>query len=207
VSLVFLSDLSNLMPRGRTVMSSATAISAALRQHPETASQAVNGIEVDAAWKRVTEVTLGYVIRGDMARLLIPLPRQPCRIDGLWQHTCFEAFIGFKDSPAYFEFNFSPSGEWGVYAFRDYRDGGTVDDDKLDPKIVVRKESEMLELSAVIRLNRLPAMQPGSTLRLGLCAVIEECDGRLSYWALKHPPGKPDFHHRDSFALDITLPG
>jgi hypothetical protein len=194
------------MPQGRTV-SSATDISAALRQHLETASQAVNGIEANAVAKRASEVTLGYVIRGDMARLLIPLPRQPCRIDGLWQHTCFEAFIGFKDSPAYFEFNFAPSGEWAAYAFRDYRDGETVDDDTLDPKIVVRKESEMLELSAVIRLNRLPAMQPGTTLRLGLCAVIEESDGRLSYWALDHPAGKPDFHHPDSFALEITLPG
>jgi hypothetical protein len=44
-------------------------------------------------------------------------------------------------------------------------------------------------------------------LRLGLSAVIEDIDGRLSYWALKHPPGKPDFHHPDSFALDVTLPG
>jgi len=195
------------MPQGRTVMSSATGFSGTLRQHPETASQAVNGIEVDAAAKGAAEVTLGYVIRGDMARLLIPLPRQPCRIDGLWQHTCFEAFIGFKDSPAYFEFNFSPSSEWAAYAFRDYRDGGMVDDDKLDPKIVVRKESEMLELSAVVRLDRLPPVHPGATLRLGLCAVIEESDGRLSYWALNHPAGKPDFHHADSFALDITLPG
>ncbi|HEV8722043.1 MAG TPA: DOMON-like domain-containing protein [Candidatus Binatia bacterium] len=188
-------------------MSSAIAFPRSLTQHPESASRAVNGIEVDAGSKRAAEVTLGYVIRGDMARLLIPLPRPPRRIEGLWQHTCFEAFIGVKDSPAYFEFNFSPSSEWAAYAFRTYRDGGTVDDDKLDPTIVVRKESEMLELSAVIRLNRLPAMQPGATLRLGLCAVIEESDGRLSYWALNHPAGKPDFHHPDSFALDITLPG
>ncbi len=195
------------MPQGRTVRSSATDFSGALRQHPETASQAVNGIEVDAASKRVAEVTLGYIIRGDMARLLIPLPRQPCRIDGLWQHTCFEAFIGFKDSPVYFEFNFSPSGEWAAYAFRTYRDGGPIENDELDPKIVVRKESETLELRAMIRLDRLPAIQPTATLRVALSAVIEDINGRLSYWALNHPAGKPDFHHPDSFALDITLPG
>ncbi|MBI3061386.1 MAG: hypothetical protein HYY83_05345 [Deltaproteobacteria bacterium] len=28
-------------------------------------------------------------------------------------------------------------------------------------------------------------------------------DGTISYWALKHPPGKPDFHHPDAFALEI----
>ena len=41
------------------------------------------------------------------------------------------------------------------------------------------------------------------TGELGISAVIEEQDGRLSYWALAHPPGKPDFHHRDCFALRL----
>jgi len=39
--------------------------------------------------------------------------------------------------------------------------------------------------------------------RLGLAAVIEEASGRKSYWALAHPPGKPDFHHSDCFAHEI----
>jgi hypothetical protein len=33
--------------------------------------------------------------------------------------------------------------------------------------------------------------------------VIETLDGSLSYWALRHPPGKPDFHHSESFALEL----
>ena len=41
----------------------------------------------------------------------------------------------------------------------------------------------------------------GRSLRLGLSAVVEEYDGMLSYWALRHPPGKPDFHHAAAFAL------
>jgi hypothetical protein len=36
--------------------------------------------------------------------------------------------------------------------------------------------------------------------------VIEEKSGLLSYWALKHPPGKPDFHHPDAFALEVEAP-
>jgi hypothetical protein len=127
-------------------------------------------------------------------------------VEGLWQQTCFEAFIGVKGSPVYFEFNFSPSGEWAAYAFRGYRDGGAINDDKLDPKIIVQKEAERLELSAVMRLHRLSAIQPGVALRVGLSAVIEERDGKLSYWALQHPPGKPDFHHPDSFILEIQPP-
>jgi hypothetical protein len=33
--------------------------------------------------------------------------------------------------------------------------------------------------------------------------VIEDADGSLSYWALAHPPGRPDFHHTEAFALDL----
>ena len=40
--------------------------------------------------------------------------------------------------------------------------------------------------------------------RLGLCAVIEETDGQKSYWAAAHPPGKPDFHHADSFVVELA---
>jgi hypothetical protein len=41
------------------------------------------------------------------------------------------------------------------------------------------------------------------SIRLGLSAVVEATDGGLSYWALRHPPGKPDFHHIDAFALQL----
>jgi hypothetical protein len=41
---------------------------------------------------------------------------------------------------------------------------------------------------------------------VGLSAVIEEVDGSKSYWALRHPPGQPDFHHRDCFALRLEAP-
>ena len=33
--------------------------------------------------------------------------------------------------------------------------------------------------------------------------VIETVDGERSYWALAHPAGQPDFHHRDSFTLAL----
>jgi hypothetical protein len=37
----------------------------------------------------------------------------------------------------------------------------------------------------------------------GLSAVIADKDGRTAYWALAHPPGKADFHHKDCFALQL----
>ena len=42
--------------------------------------------------------------------------------------------------------------------------------------------------------------------QIGLSAVLEEKDGTKSYWALRHPPGKPDFHHPDCFALELPAP-
>ena len=112
----------------------------------------------------------------------------------LWQHTCCEAFVTRPGSPAYHEFNFSPAGDWAAYAFADYRQGAPLD--APDPGIAVRALPEMLELSAALDL-------PPGKLRLGLSAVIEERDGTLSYWALRHAPGKPDFHNREDFALEL----
>lgn len=43
-------------------------------------------------------------------------------------------------------------------------------------------------------------------MQIALSAVIEEKDGTKSYWALRHPPGKPDFHHPDCFALTLEAP-
>jgi hypothetical protein len=115
-------------------------------------------------------------------------------------------FVGFTDNPAYYEFNFSPSREWAAYAFHGYRDGGPLEDDDLAPLISVQKLHEALQLNVVVRLGRLPLLQPGVVIRLGLSAVIEDSDGGLSYWALKHPAEKPDFHHADSFVLEFALP-
>jgi hypothetical protein len=44
---------------------------------------------------------------------------------------------------------------------------------------------------------------PIGATRLGLSAVIETVDGFFSYWALAHPSDKPDFHHPDSFILEL----
>ncbi len=175
--------------------------------HPDTVNLPVQGLEAGVRWAEGGAL-LGftYSLKGDLSRLQIPQP-QPCRrADRLWQHTCFEAFVGEKGKSAYCEFNFSPAGEWAVYRFREYRDGAPIDDDALDPKIVVCEKGAKLELSAVIRMEPLSIARAGAALRLGLSAVVEELNGSLSYWALKHPPGKPDFHHADNFALEIQTP-
>ena len=179
---------------------------APLTCHPDMTSRWVQGIEARVGWTSGRSLALTFSLHGDISRLRIPPPRPPLRADGLWQHTCFEVFIAEKGQPTYYEFNFSPSGEWAAYVFKSYRDGAAIEDDGLDPKITVRWPANHLELDVIVRLDRLQAGSSQTPLRFGLSTVVEENDGTLSYWALKHPAGKPDFHHSDSFALELALP-
>lgn len=178
----------------------------ALTCNSDVRSQAIYRVEASISLGAASTLAISYRLIADTNRLSIPLAAVTRRTDGLWQHTCFEAFIKASASRDYYEFNFSPSGEWAVFAFRGYRDGGPLDDDRLDPAISVKCENDCVELIAAVRLDCLPAIEPGSILRLGLSAVIEATDGSLSYWALKHPSDKPDFHQPDSFALELALP-
>ncbi|MEX0804458.1 MAG: DOMON-like domain-containing protein [Candidatus Binatia bacterium] len=173
--------------------------------HPDTPSQWVRGIAVRVCQTNGGLITLSYFLDGDLARICIPEPRSARRAGALWEHTCFEAFIALKGATEYGEFNFAPSGEWAAYAFGDYRNGGPIAQD-LNPRIVVRSASNRLELDAIISLDSLPALKTGARPRLALCAVVEEEGGALSYWALRHAAGRPDFHHPDAFALELDPP-
>ena len=141
-------------------------------------------------------IAVTYSLEGQLDRLRIPAPRPPRIAARLWLHTCCEIFIARKGLSGYHEYNLAPSGEWAAYAFASYRDGAPLVDEKLDPRITVRRSAEQLELDAFIRVGQ-------GALALALSAVVEDEDGALSYWALRHPPGKPDFHHPDAFAAEL----
>jgi hypothetical protein len=173
----------------------------ALTCHPKTESSAVHGIAVRVGWQQEGTLAFTYTLTGDGTHLQIPSPRPPTKTDGLWQHTCFEAFISVQGESAYREFNFSPSGEWAVYRFHSYRQRALAEEDEPTPEIHIYRAEDYLTLDARLRLPRRFTTQP---LRLALSAVIEDTAGTLSYWALKHPAGKPDFHHPDAFALEIA---
>jgi hypothetical protein len=143
---------------------------------------------------------MSFRLDGDIPRVRVSSPVVPGIAIRLWRHTCFEAFIAIEGHPAYHEFNFAPSGEWAVHAFRGYRDGGPLMDEMMRPHIAVRSTANRLELDTVVRLDKLSARHPRAALRIGLSAIIEASDGR-SYWALRHPAAKPDFHDADGFAL------
>ena len=177
-----------------------------LRCHPSTRPKTVRAIVALLRRSPSAELQMTFRLDGDIPRIRVSSPGVPRFATQLWRHTCFEAFIAMEGQPAYHEFNLAPSGEWAVYAFRGYRDGGPLADEMMRPHIAVRSTGSRLELDAVVRLDSLSATHPRASLRVGLSAVIEASDG-LSYWALRHRADKPDFHDAEGFALLLEPPG
>lgn len=130
-------------------------------------------------------------------------PRDPNRTDGLWQRTCFEAFLMLGDGPEYIEFNFSPSSEWAAYQFTGYRENSQDLLLEAIPEIYLDASEGHFALEATVIL---PAAYQFAPVALGLSAITLETGGKQSFWALKHPLGKADFHHRDCFALQLHAP-
>ena len=163
----------------------------------------MRGLIARVALESGGRLAVSYLIEGDIERLRVPAPGAPRPADRLWEHTCCELFVGSKGERAYSEYNFSPSGEWSAYAFESYRVPLAKAPPAGPPRIKVRADSSFLELDALIAVDGLaPGARP--RLALGISAVLEDDTGRLSYWALRHPSGKPDFHHPDAFALELA---
>jgi hypothetical protein len=184
-------------------MASPVVHAVALVCHPESRGRAVRGIGARVRREAGGTLAIAYSIEGDLARVRVPPLRPPRIAPGLWQHTCCECFIALEGQPGYHEFDLAPSGGWTAYAFLKYREGKPLADEALNPRITVRAAAERFELDASIPLERLSDLHRRAKLALALSVVVEDEDGVLSYWALRHPPGKPDFHHRDAFVLAL----
>jgi hypothetical protein len=151
-------------------------------------------------------LTFHYSLHAELSGLRIPERSAGGRADGLWKHTCFEAFITPASGGGYVELNVSPAHDWAIYDFSSYRSGMSPASVTEPPEITTRRAQGVFELQAAVRASELAPLRDMPRLRIALAAVIEEHNGRLSYWALKHAPGKPDFHHPHGFVLDLEIP-
>jgi hypothetical protein len=147
---------------------------------------------------------LYYEIVGDLDQLQLPPQRRSGHTDGLWQHTCLEAFVRPDGARSYVELNFSPSSEWAVYRFEDYRRGMTAVEPPHAPKIICRRREDRLEADVDVHCS---GLFPRADLQLALAVVLEDHRGGVSYWALQHPPGNADFHHDAGFVLKLSSTG
>jgi hypothetical protein len=196
---------------------------AALQAHPASPCPMVQALQVRVARQPAGGLELTFELSGDLAALRLPAAAAPERAEGLWHHTCFEAFIAAGDR-SYREFNFSPSGQWAAWRFDGYRAGMRAEPLMADPVVMIDRAPTSLccsvRLAGVLGdvggrrdLHRAADGDPGhgrehdtGHLRLALCSVIEDLEGRLYYWALRHPPGRPDFHHPGGFTLQLGSP-
>jgi len=144
-------------------------------------------------------------VKGDISSIILPseVP-YPNRKDALWKNTCFEAFLSWEQEPFYWEFNFSPSGDWNCYFFDAYRNNQISEMRMLTPvretpylTNTMYSEKLSLDLSSI-----LPKMIP-QKFTLAISSIIEDVDHTMHYWALMHNVQKPDFHLRESFILSI----
>lgn len=111
-----------------------------------------------------------------------------------------EMFLRMPGHEDYAEMNFSPSSCWAAYRFSAYREG-MANLAAEPPAIRLDAGDDHVALEAELVL---PAGFRHDSVTVALAAVVEETDGAKTYWALQHPGDRPDFHHKDCFAL--TLP-
>ena len=148
--------------------------------------------------------------RADRSRRRCVLPavgRSGARRRACGEHTCFEAFVRSPRRRGLFRVQLLAVRRMGGLSLSTAIATGMAE---LPIASIGRHSSDRragrligFELSASSSNCRRRAGHarrwPDSAFR----AVIEEKDGTKSYWALAHPPGEPDFHHPDCFALDL----
>lgn len=163
-----------------------------LKPHPAEPHGPLTSLDVHLE-RQGERLWVRFVAEGAVRDVKWPAPAEPVRTDELWMHSCFEVFIA--TTGGYREFNLSPSSRWASYRFDGYREGmaDAVEVAEIDPLDLAE---DMLALEAYLDL-------PSPVGKLALSAVIEAVDGSKTWWALAHPSDKPDFHHPDSFVLDL----
>ena len=131
-----------------------------------------------------------------------PRSPRPGRRDRLWEHTCCEAFVGNAAADAYLEVNLAPSEDWALWAFDGYRAGmraAACD----APRMRVLRMPRELRIDAIVDAGAIAGVLGPPPWAVGLAAVVEEQDGRRSYFALAHAAERPDFHARASWTLEV----
>lgn len=118
------------------------------------------------------------------------------RRDYLWQHTCFELFIGIKNKSAYREINLSPAQAWNCYQFEQYRQPAQMppvpaqDIQLLELKAQPQKLEAILDLHQFLQTNECQ----WDDLVFGLTSVVKLKNNSELYFALNHSTDQPDFH-------------
>ncbi|QLE55745.1 DOMON-like domain-containing protein [Nostoc sp. TCL26-01] len=148
------------------------------------------------------QLAIKYNLVGNLQDIIISPPSAtPTRQHELWQDTCFEFFLGIKNTQKYWEFNLSPGGHWNIYRFDSYRQGMQEETawTTLPFSVVQQVDNLILEIS--IDLSEIIAVE--QTLDVAITTVIKHQENQVSYWALVHKGVEADFHLRESFLIEL----
>ena len=162
------------------------------------------GVRISGSSRRVAAILhLNWRLEGPEGAIALSPPAvQPKRLRELWEETCFECFLTSPDHPGYWEFNLSPAGHWNVFRFDSYRSGMT-DEPAFDTlPFSVSSRPGLCEVTASVDTTRLGIA--AAPWLLAVSTVIKESGGRATYWALSHPGSQPDFHHPESFGIQLS---
>ncbi|OWY67705.1 hypothetical protein B7486_30065 [cyanobacterium TDX16] len=152
--------------------------------------------------RQSNRLAIQYQILGQLAELAIPLATDlPTRKDELWQQTCLEFFLGIEDFPQYWEFNLSPTGDWNIYHFEDYRQGMQPEAAFTSLPFVVHNRPNYLLLNLELNLDKVVEIE--QKIEIAIASVIQSKSGEITYWALTHCDTQADFHLRDSFTIKL----
>jgi len=160
--------------------------------------------------RRGDQLGITYQLMGPLTAVVLPAPSTTGasrRLDGLWEHTCFELFLAAEGMEPYWELNLAPNGDWNLYRLNGYRQGLAPVSDRNALPFAVRAAEQGLELELSLQLpEELASACRQRALQLGVTAVMEHPQGDLTYWALSHGGAEADFHRREDFLLQLSPP-
>ncbi|MDF5712210.1 MAG: DOMON-like domain-containing protein [Nostoc sp. S4] len=152
--------------------------------------------------RNINQLSICYTLTGNLKEIAIPPPSNtPSRKHQLWEGTCFEFFLGIKNSQKYWEFNLSPAGHWNVYCFDGYRQGMQEETALTILPFHVYIQANKLVLTLKMDLDKI--ILPEQIIEVAITTVIKYIDDGVTYWALTHRGAQPDFHLRDSFIVEL----
>lgn len=148
-------------------------------------------------------ITVQYSLSGNIVEVLLPaVTPQPVRKENLWLATCFEFFLAIPGQPQYWEFNFSPSGDWNAFHMDAYRRIGFREEGLVqNPCLEIKNGIDAFRLESSFDLSQI--LDSNTQMQAGVTSVIQTHHGQETYWALTHPRPQADFHLRDSFLLTL----
>ncbi|MBW4687842.1 MAG: DOMON-like domain-containing protein [Komarekiella atlantica HA4396-MV6] len=150
--------------------------------------------------RHANQLAIRYTLFDELKEVIIaPVSDKPARKHELWKDTCFEFFLGIKDSEQYWEFNLSPAGHWNVYRFDGYRQGMQEETAFITLPFSVQNQADGLAVALDVDLGKISVQ----TWEIAITSVIKYRNNEVTYWALTHRGAEADFHKRDSFIVNL----